>query len=184
MATEQSDARAGASASPQSEDRTARDERHGDDGRRETENERLDRNWAEILQELRVTQTGSQILTGFLLTIPFQSRFAELEAHERTIYLILVGFAVLATLLALTPVTLHRALFRQRAKPQLVALANIIMRITFVTLAGTLTGTALLIFDVVVDRAAGLVAGGVTLGLAILAWFVLPLLARSRRDAS
>tara|TARA_R110000868_G_scaffold405206_2_gene684387 strand:+ start:23633 stop:24175 length:543 start_codon:yes stop_codon:yes gene_type:complete len=176
MATEQSGAREDAHAQPGSDGRNG----GGADGRNETEVERLDRNWGEILQELRVTQTGSQILTGFLLTIPFQSRFSELEAHERIIYLVLVGFAVLATLLALTPVTLHRALFRQRAKPQLVALANVIMRITFVTLAGTLTGTALLIFDVVLGRTAGIVAGSVTLSLAIVAWFLLPLVARSR----
>ena len=176
MATEQSGAREDAHAQPGCDGRNG----GGADGRNETEVERLDRNWGEILQELRVTQTGSQILTGFLLTIPFQSRFSELEAHERIIYLVLVGFAVLATLLALTPVTLHRALFRQRAKPQLVALANVIMRITFVTLAGTLTGTALLIFDVVLGRTAGIVAGSVTLSLAIVAWFLLPLVARSR----
>ncbi|WP_294178510.1 DUF6328 family protein [uncultured Schumannella sp.] len=171
MATEQSHHAAGAPAHRRS------------DGRDETEAERLDRNWGEILQELRVTQTGSQILTGFLLTIPFQSRFSELETHERVIYLVLVGFAVLATLLALTPVTLHRALFRQRAKPQLVALANVIMRVTFVSLACTLTGTALLIFDVVLGRTAGIIAGSVTLGFAIIAWFLLPLVARSRHLA-
>lgn len=44
--------------------------------RSETEAERLDRNWSSLLQELRVTQTGVQLLTGFLLTLPFQARFA------------------------------------------------------------------------------------------------------------
>src|SRR5689334_19894510 len=83
------------------------------DGRDETEAERLDRNWTEMLQELRVTQTGTQILTGFLLTIPFQQRFAELDDTQRGIYLVLVAFAALATILALAPVSLHRALFRQ-----------------------------------------------------------------------
>ena len=50
-----------------------------DDGRGESSNQRLDRNWQEMLQELRVMQTGIQILTGFLLTLPFQSRFEELD---------------------------------------------------------------------------------------------------------
>ena len=49
------------------------------DGRNETLDERMDRNWNEMLQELRVTQTGTQILTGFLLAIAFQNRFAELR---------------------------------------------------------------------------------------------------------
>jgi len=62
----------------------------------ETESERIDRNWNELLQELRVTQTGTQILTGFLLTIPFQQRFVELDDSQRIIYLILVAFAALS----------------------------------------------------------------------------------------
>ncbi len=61
-----------------------------DDGRDETENERMDRNWDEIIQELRVTQTGTQILTGFLLTIAFQPRFVELDSFQHAVYLTLV----------------------------------------------------------------------------------------------
>src|SRR5689334_8609310 len=94
------------------------------DGRDETEAERLDRNWTELLQELRVTQTGTQILTGFLLTIPFQQRFAALDPGQLTVYLVLVGFAALATILALAPVSLHRSLFRTGRKGEIVRLSN------------------------------------------------------------
>ncbi len=86
------------------------------DGRDETEMERNDRNWTEILQELRVIQTGTQILTGFLLTLAFQQRFTDLDAYQVDTYLALVIVAALATALALAPVALHRALFRRRAK--------------------------------------------------------------------
>ena len=34
------------------------------EARNETRTERLDRNWADLLQELRVAQTGVQLLTG------------------------------------------------------------------------------------------------------------------------
>ena len=86
------------------------------DGRDESLNERMDRNWNEILQELRVTQTGTQILTGFLLAIAFQPKFDELTTFQHRIYLILVLTAVLTTALGLAPVNLHRGLFRQHAK--------------------------------------------------------------------
>ena len=76
----------------------------------------MDRNWNEMLQELRVTQTGTQILTGFLLAIAFQNRFAELDRFQETVYLGLVLAAVLTTALGLAPVNLHRVLFRQHAK--------------------------------------------------------------------
>ena len=156
----------------------ARDASSGDavpgDGRDETEAERLDRNWNEMLQELRVTQTGTQILTGFLLTIPFQQRFSELDDAQRTIYLVLVAFAALATILALAPVSLHRALFRQGAKPQIVRVANRLLIGALVSVAITLVGTSWLIFDVVVGHPAGIVAGVVTALLTAAAWLALP----------
>jgi hypothetical protein len=151
------------------------------DGRNETEAERLDRNWGELLQELRVVQTGTQILTGFLLTLVFQQRFTDLEPYQVNIYLFLVAFSALATVLALTPVSLHRALFRQRAKPQIVRFTNVILELTLVVVGLTLVGTTLLVFDVVAGLAAGLVAGSVTLILAALAWALLPAFARRRR---
>ena len=147
----------------------------------ETEAERLDRNCDELLQELRVTQTGTQILLAFLLTIPFQQRFGELDAVQLTIYLVLVAVAALATILALTPVALHRALFRTGAKPRLVPLAGALVRVTVGAVAVTLSGTVLLIFDVVLGLTAALVAGGITALLSLLALVVLPSLMRRRR---
>jgi hypothetical protein len=128
-----------------------------------------------------VTQTGTQILTGFLLTIPFQQRFGDLQESQRTIYLVLVAFAVLATVLALAPVSLHRALFRQGAKTHIVHIGNRLLIGALACVAITLTGTALLIFDVVVGHPAGIVAGAVTAMLCALVWLALPSRAVRRR---
>lgn len=154
-----------------------------DDGRDETEGERLDRNWNELLQELRVTQTGTQIFTGFLLTIPFQQRFGDLTPHQITIYLVLVGFSTLATVLAIAPVSLHRALFRQGAKTRIVHIANLLLIFALAAVALTLTGTALLIFDVVLTPSAGIVAGVITLIVTGLIWMALPAMTRQRHRA-
>lgn len=129
------------------------------DGRHETRTERLDRNWNEILQELRVTQTGTQILTGFLLTLAFQQRFTELDAFQVNVYLILVMLAALTTALALAPVSMHRSLFRRRAKDRLVTVANLVLQCVLAGVALVLSGTVLLIFDVAANRGAGVVAG-------------------------
>lgn len=151
--------------------------------RDETETERLDRNWAELLQELRVIQTGTQILTGFLLTLAFQPRFADLDQYQVDTYLGLVISAGLATILALTPVSLHRALFRRKAKAEIVFIANRLLKVTLGAVAITLVGTIMLIFDVVIGRQAGWIAGGATLVLVLLAWVLLPIGAgRSRRN--
>jgi uncharacterized protein DUF6328 len=150
------------------------------DGRDETEGERLDRNWNELLQELRVTQTGTQVFTGFLLTIPFQQRFADLSPSQLVIYLVLVGFSALATVLAIAPVSLHRALFRQGAKTRIVKTANLLLIAALAAVGLTLTGTALLIFDVVLGHPAGIVAGVITFAVTAVAWAALP--AVTRRD--
>ena len=150
------------------------------DGRDETEMERLDRNWTEILQELRVIQTGTQILTGFLLTLAFQQRFTDLDQFQVDVYLGLVVVAAAATVLGLAPVSLHRTLFRRKAKAAIVTLADRILKVTLVVVALTLSGTILLIFDVVISRTAGVVAGVITLVVAFSTWTLLTLGARSK----
>jgi O-antigen/teichoic acid export membrane protein len=147
----------------------------------ESEAERVQRNWTEILQELRVIQTGSQILTGFLLTLAFQPRFAQLDEYQHDLYLALVVAAAVVTVLGLTPVSLHRVLFRRNAKELIVRVANRVLKLTLAGVGITLTGTLVLIFDVVLGRAAGLVAGGVALVVLLAAWVAIPEFVR-RRD--
>lgn len=150
------------------------------DDRHETPTERMDRNWSELLQELRVTQTGTQILTGFLFTIPFQQRFDALDDFQRTTYLVLVVLAVLATALIVAPVSAHRLLFRKHLKPLLVRSGDLLARAGLVVLALVLSGCTLLLFDVVHSRTAGIVAGsGVALVL-LAAWWLLPVIAERR----
>ena len=150
------------------------------DGRDETENERLDRNWAEILQELRVIQTGTQILTGFLLAIAFQQRFEDLDLFQTDVYLVLVSGSVLATLLGLAPVSLHRELFRRRAKKTLVRAADVLLRLTLMAVALVLTGTVLLIFDVVTTRPLAITMASITAVLLVGIWLALPWRIRRR----
>jgi hypothetical protein len=153
-----------------------------DDDRHETPTERLDRNWNEILQELRVTQTGIQILTGFLLTVPFQQRFDALTAAQRDVYLGLVLLAAVTTGLMVAPVSLHRLLFRRRAKAELVRYADRLMRLGLVFLALTVAGVVFLVFDVVTSHTLALAVALGLLALLAAAWFALPMtLARRGR---
>lgn len=147
------------------------------DGRDESPNQRLDRNWVEILQELRVTQTGTQVLTGFLLAIAFQPRFAGLAPYQQRIYVVLVVVSVLTTALGLAPVSLHRSLFRRRAKLVVVGVGHLVLRLVLLGVGLVLTGTVLLVVDVVLGLAAGLAAAaGTALVLAAIA--LLPLVLR------
>ncbi|TFD31820.1 sodium:proton antiporter [Cryobacterium sp. TMT1-19] len=142
--------------------------------RNETDVQRLDRNWLSLLQELRVTQTGTQIVGGFLLALAFQPRFTELDLYQLTVYLILVATATTTTVLALGPVSLHRLLFGKHAMKQIVRVADVLVRATLVGVAVILAGTTLLVFDVVLGRTAGQVAGAAVLLVIVAVWLVLP----------
>ncbi|MDD9207939.1 DUF6328 family protein [Georgenia sp. 10Sc9-8] len=143
-------------------------------GRLETPEERSDRNWVELLQELRVTQTGAQILTGFLLTLPFQGRFTELTSTQVGIYLVLVLLAATTTVLVVAPVSLHRLRFQRRVKREVVQIGHRTAMVGLAFLALVVTGTVLLIFDVVVGRGAAVVAAGSVLLLVAVAWLLVP----------
>ena len=143
-------------------------------GRRETPDERSDRNWNDILQELRVSLTGTQLIGGFLLAVAFQPRFVELDGYQLGLYLILVVLAGLATVVGLAPVTLHRALFRRQAKDRVVRTGDRLLIANLVVVALLLVGVTSLVFDLALGRTAGLVV--LVLGAIVLfgLWFVLP----------
>jgi hypothetical protein len=166
---------------------TAMDVDHPEDDQRwdrrergETETERLDRNWNSLLQELRVVQTGVQLLTGFLLTLPFQQRFDVLGEHMRMVYLATVGFSVGATVLLISPVAMHRLLFRRHRVQVLVSAAHRCAYAGLGLLGAALTGVTVIIFAAVSSRNVGFVAGACALALFAFFWWVLPLILRTR----
>jgi hypothetical protein len=143
-------------------------------GRSETHEQRLDRKWEDLLQELRVMQTGVQLTGGFLLTLPFQGPFADLDHVQRTVYLCLVVLAGTTTALVLAPVAVHHSLSGRHVKERLVDSAH---RITAFVLAGIgalITGTVFFIFDIVVGRSTALLVGGAVLLVVTLLMVVLP----------
>lgn len=93
-------------------------------GRVETREERADRKWAELLQEVRVTQTGVQILFAFLLTVAFTPHFQSLGQVDRSIYVVTVLLGAAATGALIAPVSLHRIVTGRRLKPETVAWAS------------------------------------------------------------
>jgi len=153
------------------------------DGRDETPAERADRNWNEVLQELRVMQTGTQILTGFLLALAFQPAFADLSGGQRTFYLALVVLSALSSIVALAPVALHRVLFQQNAKPMVVAYGHAALITALLTVSLLLVGVVAFVFDVVVGTSAAWVALGVLGLLIIILWVIASVVMRARLAA-
>jgi hypothetical protein len=160
-------------------DHPEEDQRWDTRQRRETETERLDRNWASLLQELRVTQTGVQLLTGFLLTLPFQQRFSVLDGAMRVVYLATVGASVGATVLLIAPVGMHRLLFRRHRLGVLVAAAHRCAYSGLLLLGVALVGVTVIVFDAVAGTTVSLIAGAVALAMFALFWLAVPLLMRT-----
>lgn len=149
-------------------------------GRHETEEERADRKWSELIQEVRVAQTGVQILFGFLLTVVFQQKYDSLAPTDKTIYIVTVVLGAAATGALIGPVSLHRLVSGRRVKPQAVEWAS---RMTFVGLAlllATMTSSLLLILRVATHNGAvAWIVTGVVAWYA-LCWYGVPLWTRRR----
>ncbi len=145
------------------------------DDRNEAADEQLDRKYNDLLQELRVMQTGAQLTAGFLLTLPFTTRFPDLDGFQRALYLSLVLIAGVTTALVMSAVAVHRRLSGEHVKERLVTTAHRLTVAVLTTISLLVVGIVVLIFDFVVGRAEGLAFGAamalVVLGLMI----VLPL---------
>ncbi|GKQ33948.1 hypothetical protein ALMP_04990 [Streptomyces sp. A012304] len=149
-------------------------------GRNETEEERADRMWGELIQEVRVAQTGVQILFGFLLTVVFTPRYAGLDDTEQAIYIVTVVLGACATGALIGPVSLHRLVSGRWVKPQAVRWASRLTFVGLILLLATMTAALLLILRVAThDGYVPYLVAGVVLWY-LLCWFVLPLWTRRR----
>lgn len=111
-----------------------------------------------------------QLLTGFLLTLPFQQRFDRLDDTMRAVAT--VSCSVAATLALVAPVAMHRMLFRQHRLRVLVSAAHRLAYAALVLLGVALVGVTAVVFDVVYGRTAAMIAGGVGLvALRSCGWF-------------
>jgi len=164
---------------PDDRDDDDRDDDHRD-ARSETEDERADRRYAELLQELRVAQTGVQFLFAFLLTLAFTQRFVRITDFQLGLYVgTLIASAVAAALL-IGPVPFHRIVFRRGLKPRLVAGADAMARGGLVMLLLAINGAVLLILDVALGGTWPFVISAALVTWFVVVWYVVPFTARER----
>ena len=140
----------------------------------ESEAERLDRNYGELLQELRVAQTGVQILFAFLLGIAFQNRFTQIASYQRGIYLATLVSAALAAIMLIAPTAVHRMLFRRHQKNELVDLTARLATAGLVFLAIAILSAVLFVVSVVVNLTVAIVFTAILALALVSAWYVLP----------
>ncbi len=154
--------------------KTRSDERPG-----ESEAERLDRNYGELLQEMRVLQAGVQILFAFLLTLAFQSSFAKVTQFQRDAYLVTLIAAALATACIIGPVPFHRVVFRRGMKADLIKAATRYVSAGLAFLFVSITGAVLLVLDFLLSRTTATIVTSALAAAFLVLWVVLPFLARA-----
>ncbi len=158
----------------------ARKDARSGSGRRETPEERADRNMAELLQELRVALPGVQILFAFLLTVPFAQGFGKLDAFQRDLYFGVLLSTAIATALLIAPSAHHRILFRMRDKENLVWVSNRLTIAGLGVLSLSLIGAILLISDILFKSPAPLIFTAATAVVFAVLWVAMPLARRMR----
>jgi O-antigen/teichoic acid export membrane protein len=151
-------------------------------GRDETEAQRIDRNVAELLQELRVAGLGVQVLFGFLLAMPFTNLFSSLDAEQRRLYVVVLLLAALSTALLTAPVAYHRIVFRRHKKHDLLRFANTVALAGLVTVALAICGAVLLVVSVVYDGLVAAIIAAAVAGVYFVLWYVIPHLGRRDTD--
>ena len=156
-----------------------------DPQRSETAAEKADRNYDELLQELRVAQTGVQILFAFLLGIAFQQRFASISSTERVVYVVSLMCTAASAVQLIAPVAIHRVLFRTHRKAELVRVSSALAIGGLSTLLVSIVSAVLLILIEVTSAGVTVVLTGALILLFAACWVALPLaLRRSGRDDS
>ncbi|MEV4174057.1 MULTISPECIES: DUF6328 family protein [unclassified Nonomuraea] len=150
----------------------------------ESDQERADRNFVELLQGARVAVTGVQVLFAFLLTVPFSSGFARLDQVDRWLYYAALVSAAIASICYIAPTAQHRVLFRQGRKETLVRRSNLYGILGALALAVSMTTSTMFVIDYLFDATLAWITAGALAVLALWTWFGQPALNRSDQSSS
>lgn len=153
------------------------------DARGETPLQRVDRAYGEILQEVRVAQTGVQILFAFLLALAFTARFTTVTGFQRGLYVLTLMLCAGSAALLIAPAAYHRVVYRRRLKQHLVRVANRLALSGLLMLLLAIVSALLLILDVVLGHGLALFLGTGALAWFVAWWFVLPVWSRLRHPS-
>lgn len=138
----------------------------------ETRLDAADRNWDELLGELRVVLTGVAVLFSVLLTIPYSADFSAGGDFQRLVYVTALLLAAASGVALIAPVAYHRIGYRREQKPAVVARSNRLVIGGLVLLALAIATVLLLVLDALLDRPVAIALAGAVGVTAALTWFV------------
>jgi hypothetical protein len=142
--------------------------------RDEDRGEQLDRHWIELLQELRLAQTGTQIFFAFLLTIAFTQPFRDADRFTHLVFAGTLITSAIAMGLFLAPVSFHRLTYQKKLRDRMLPIAGRLTIAGMVFLVAAIVGGLLLALDVVLNRTVAYVVTGAVLAIILVCWYALP----------
>lgn len=140
----------------------------------ESGDSQLHRKWNELLQEMRVMQTGAQILAAFLVVLPFQAGFESLQHPDKVFYLALLVASALLIILLIVPVSVHRYFFGQELKATTVHIGHIIAQVVVLGVGILVAGCVWFVVQVLEGWRTGMIVGGLLMVLAIFSLVIFP----------
>ncbi|HET9494131.1 MAG TPA: DUF6328 family protein [Chloroflexia bacterium] len=134
-----------------------------------------DTDLGDMLQEMRVLIQGAQVLTAFLIILPFNQGFEKIDDAERWVYLTTFVSSVLSLVLFSAPAAMHRVIrpLRDRERFKNIGTRLILAAQVFASLALVLA--VQLVVSQVLGFGASLLAAGAVALVVLALWWVLPL---------
>lgn len=148
--------------------------------RTETPMQRIDRNYHELLQEVRVAQIGVQTLFAFLLSCAFSQRFDQLTPYQHLLYVSALLLTIVTASLFTAPAAYHRVLFRLRMKGHVVDVANRFAISGMVVLVFAMSTGLLLVLDMILGHLMAACFAVVVVAWFGCWWYAVPMARRMR----
>jgi len=148
----------------------------------ETHHERVNRELIELLNELRLALPGVLVLFGFLLAVPFASRFEAVTRIEKGAYMVSLLCSVAGSILLMAPTALHRLRWRDVDKEELMRVSNKLAIAGTVFLAAAMTSAVFLVTEVLLGTWATILVTAFTGCAFLFGWYLLPLRVPSKDE--
>ena len=135
----------------------------------------LDRELIELLNELRVTLPGVQVLFAFLLIVPFSQQFEEINDLQKYAYLVALTFTALGSAFLIAPTPYHRIRWRDQDKDAMLRLANRLALAGTVCVAIAMPCALFFVTDFLFKSPVPALLAALVIGVIVTFWYALPL---------
>ncbi len=137
--------------------------------------EDLDRELIELLNELRVTLPGVQVLFAFLLIVPFSQQFEKINDLQKYAYIVALTFTALGSAFLIAPTPYHRIRWRDQDKDAMLRLANRLALAGTVCVAIAMPCALFFVTDFLFKSPVPALLAALVIGVIVTFWYALPL---------